>query len=745
MKIQAKLLIPIYSCILVSFLVIWLSTYLIVYQNNLQNGFDHLDTRNQLKENQVNNFLGEITEKLSEFSSSEENIQAVKSLSKFQRSKNTPQYKDALQVLQNNIIHFQEIYPEIQDIIFADVFGITVYSLSSEKNIGKFIEQKYGKWFLKRSQESVFISDIRLKDTTDSESSFIFASKPIKENTGIIWSLIIEMNSGGLDAILSLASGLWDTWETYIVWRDGIIKTDRRNFNFMKFSTQINSYIYEWCFWSDISEGASKKYTNIIGKEVIGKYKYISEIDMCLITEIYLDEVLSTAKSILLIFIFWSAMVFLCISWLIRIFVKNITSRLLYLTEKMEQVSKGNKNIFLDIDSKDEIWNLAESFQGMISELRITDEKIQKKVHAQTKEIKSKQKETEALNKELLKFQEALKKASDYIAILDAKWRIVYLNTSMEQETWYQLNECKWKHPYDVWRRQEEKDKVENIWEKVADTKAAVAIDMFTTRKDGSHFISEVHISPILNKAWEIIFYLTIENDITQETAVKKMKDDFISLVSHELRTPMTVIKWFSKILLDGTSGKLNTDQKWYINRIYSNVNYLIGMVNDMLDIEKLNSGKMTFKYEDFDIYMLIQDIGQELKDMCQDKNIRMKISGKKQILHSDHSKIKQVLINLIRNAYKFTPEDGNIHIRVSKKKHHIKVEVIDTGIGIKKKDFWKIFEKFGQVDWPLQKQHEWTWLGLNICKLIIEKLEWEIGFSSEYEVWSTFYFTLPL
>ncbi len=722
-----------------------MSTYVIVYQNNLQNGSDHLQTRSELKLNEVNNFLNELTEKLTEFSSSSENIEAVKILSKFQRNKQAVEYKKALSTLRNNIIHFRTIHPNIQDIIFADVFGITVYSMSSEENIGNFIENVYGKGFLKRSQESLFISDIRLKDNSNPDSSFIFASKPIQENTWTIWSLIIEMDSRSLDSILSLSSWLWNTWETYIIGRDGLIKTDRKNFNFMKFSTEINPYAFEGCFDTDNIQIWLKQYINIIGEKVIWKQKYIPEIDMCLITEIYVDEVLSTAKDILFILIVWSMIMFLWMSFLIRAFIKNITSPLLYLTEKVEQVWKWNKNILLNIQSDDEIWDLTKSFQSMLMELRITDKNIQKKVDKQTKEIQQKQRETEILNKDLLKFQEALKEASDYIAILDPNGRIVYTNTSLEKETGYKLEECLWKHPYDFWRRWEKKDKVKGIWKKVATTKSAIVIDLFTTRKDGTHFISEVHISPILNKAWEIIFYLTIENDITQETAVKKMKDDFISLVSHELRTPMTVIKGFSKILLDENSWTLNTDQKKYLWRIYSNVNYLISMVNDMLDIEKLNSGKMSFQCKDFNIHELLLDMKEELDPMCADKKITLNVTGKKQIIHSDEEKIKQVLINLIRNAYKFTPEHGKIKIILSKKKQAVKIEVIDTWVWIKEEDFGKIFQKFGQVDWPLQKQHEGTWLGLNICQLIIEKLWWEIKFSSKYEHGSNFYFTLPL
>lgn len=744
MKIRAKLLVPIYWCILLWFIAVWVSIYIVVYQNSLQSWFDHLNTRTELKETEVHNFISGLTENLSEFSSSTENIDLIKLLSKYQRDTSSRIYKDTFENLENNIRYFQTLYPEIQDIIFTDVFGIIVYALSEEK-IWTFIENDYWKGFLNRSQAELFISDIRLKNQHNAQSSFIFASKPILESTWVIGSLIIEMDSKKLDKILSEWWGLWETWETYIIGRDWVIKTERINFHFTKFSTRINPYTFGWCFESNQTSWSTKQYINIIWEKVIWDYKYIPEIDMCLITEIYEKEVFKTAKNILFIMLAWSIAIFLSISLLISTFIKNITSPLLYLTKKVKEVTKWNKNIELNIESNDEIWDLTGTFQEMLKELSITDDRIQKKVDEQTKEIKNKQKESEKLNKDLLKFQEALKKASDYIAILDIDIRVVYINTSLEHETGYNLKECIWKHTYDLWRSKEDINKIRKIWKQVSNTKKSFTVEMLTSRKDGTHFISEVHISPILNEKWKIIFFLTIENDITQEKAVKKMKDDFISLVSHELRTPMSVIRGFSKILLDESFWSLNTKQKNYLWRIDSNVNYLIAMVNDMLDIEKLNSGKMEFKYTEFDIHSLLKDIKIELWFMCKEKKITLSLSGKKRMVNTDKEKVKQVLINLINNAYKFTEEKWSIKLKLSQSKKYLKVEVVDTWIWIKKENFWKIFEKFWQVDGPLQKTQEWTWLGLNICKLIIEELGWKVWFSSTYEKWSNFYFTLPL
>lgn len=185
-----------------------------------------------------------------------------------------------------------------------------------------------------------------------------------------------------------------------------------------------------------------QKYTNFSGEEVIGRYKYIEIIDMCLITEITVSEIAETSNKVLLLLILSSVVVFLTISLLIHRFIKKITSPLLYLNQKIQEVGKGNTNPKLEITTQDEVGDLTKSFGQMLTELAKTEKKIQKKVHEQTLEIRKKKDEAEKLNIDLLRFQEALKKASDYIAIFDKNCKIVYMNKSLEQETGYTLTEC---------------------------------------------------------------------------------------------------------------------------------------------------------------------------------------------------------------------------------------------------------------------------------------------------------------
>jgi len=734
MKIRSKILVSICSCSFIAFIGVGASIYILISQYSLEKWYETLHVRHALEKNMVENFLSEVTEKLRELSWSENNIEAIVVLSKYQNTPRHPTYRDTLTQVQKNISHFTTIYPEIENISFIDSFGIVVYANNDKDMSWKFIDTLYGKWFLERAWEHMFISDIRLRKDTD--ESYIFASIPVETQ----WFVVIELGTKTLDTLLQATT---NGEKKYILSRDGLIKTPIESIPHSKFEIYNTSESFHTCFQWEKTKVIEEKYRDFQGRWVLWNVSYISEIDMCLISEIYLSNILQTSHKILLILMASCIGMFIFTTLVAGRFIKRITSPLVYLSEKISQARAGESNLDIQTEKKDEVADLAKNFQEMMQELHITDKKIQEKVDVQTEQIRAKQKETVKLNKDLRKFQEALKKASDYIAILDHTGKIIYINNSLEKETGFTLKESQWKSTKKYWRQGDSYKKMEELLEAISETHDATTQELVTTRKNGTSFISDVHVSPIISNG-EVEFFVTIENDITQQKEVQKMKDEFISIVSHELRTPMTVIRGFTKLFLEEKFWSINPEQKKYLETINTNTEYLIHMVNDMLDIEKLNSGKMEFHYESCDIQDMLSRLQESLQFMCNEKNISLSYSSKKYKLTSDREKIEQVLINLIRNAFKFTAEDGKIHISATKKKTNLYIEVSDTGVGIKKEDFWKVFQKFGQVDSVLQRKQKGTWLWLSICELIVENLGGTIGFDSIYWKGSTFFFTIP-
>jgi len=251
-------------------------------------------------------------------------------------------------------------------------------------------------------------------------------------------------------------------------------------------------------------------------------------------------------------------------------------------------------------------------------------------------------------------------------------------------------------------------------------------------------------------------FFFPYQEKESVLTSYKKLqelnqsRDRFLSIASHELRTPMTVIKGFTEFLLSEKFGSINKKQKEFLDTISRNTTDLIKLVNKMLDISRLEAGKMTFESKDIALPEFLTETTKEFKVLCSQKHIKLKFENPDNIslfIKSDPFKIKQILTNLVSNAYKFTPEKGTITIILepcSLKGQCVQISVKDTGIGIPKKEQKHVFEKFHQVENSLRKTYTGTGLGLSIVKLMVEKLGGQVFLVSKLGKGACFTFTLP-
>ncbi len=237
-----------------------------------------------------------------------------------------------------------------------------------------------------------------------------------------------------------------------------------------------------------------------------------------------------------------------------------------------------------------------------------------------------------------------------------------------------------------------------------------------------------------------------IERKNVELEQANRLKSEFLANMSHELRTPLTSIIGFAELLSEEVFGHLNQKQKQYAKDIFNSGNHLLLLINDILDLSKIESGHMDLDLDECDISELIDSVMEIMNEPIRKAKIicYTKMSGNLDFAYIDERKIKQVLFNLIANAVKFTFEGGSIEICVSEQDNKLKFSVKDTGIGIAEENLSKLFKEFSQIDSSLARRHEGTGLGLVLSKRLVELHEGTIGVESQLGEGSNFYFFIP-
>lgn len=239
------------------------------------------------------------------------------------------------------------------------------------------------------------------------------------------------------------------------------------------------------------------------------------------------------------------------------------------------------------------------------------------------------------------------------------------------------------------------------------------------------------------------------EKDPTESKLIKKidiLKSGFLANMSHELRTPLNSIIGFSQMLHDEVMGTVNDQQKRYLSNVLNSSKQLELLINDILDLAKIESGKAELHIEEFDIKEIITNVLIELREIAEQKqtDINVNLHSCPMNIKADRMKIKQVMYNLVSNAIKFTPNKGRIEIDCNRDNSNNVFSVSDTGIGIREEDVDKIFSTFEQADSSYTKTYRGTGLGLALVKFLVQMHGGTVSVESTLGKGSTFIFSLP-
>ncbi|MDD5213854.1 MAG: PAS domain-containing sensor histidine kinase [Candidatus Gracilibacteria bacterium] len=353
-------------------------------------------------------------------------------------------------------------------------------------------------------------------------------------------------------------------------------------------------------------------------------------------------------------------------------------------------------------------------------------------------------------SQELEMYKKIVEHMSESIWIGDKDERTVYANPNFCKLLGYSLEEMIGRESYDF--RDEESSRTVANNNEIRKEGEASKYEGVLKAKDGTLIPVLCSGTPIpgggtvgiMTDLREMKSLKKVEEDLKQ---LNKVKDEFISIVGHELRTPLTIVKGYLNMVLDGDMGEINDNIKQALTASYESSAAMIMLINDMLDLSKIESGNMQYYDEKLNIVDFSQKLYQDLDIIAKEKeiNLRFTIDGefKKNEITIDPGKLKQTLINLINNALKFTNKGGYVDFRIKDLGKTLVFEVEDTGIGISEEKIHKIFDKFFQVDSYKHRTVEGLGLGLAISQRIIKHYDSKIDVNSVEGVGTKFYFEL--
>ncbi len=370
--------------------------------------------------------------------------------------------------------------------------------------------------------------------------------------------------------------------------------------------------------------------------------------------------------------------------------------------------------------------------------------------YAAQKEIKKRKKIEEELRRSREQLSVILENVADGISVFDENAKVVFVNHAIALASGYRTTKGmlhepeKWQNIFEVTNEAGEQLAINELpGRRAVLTKSYVEETLKSfNKKTGDTKWSINRARPIFDNKGNLKGAVSITHDITQRKELERKKDDFISIASHELKTPITSIKGFVHIL----SKRLEENDKPsydLLSRVDFQLDKLTDLIEELLEMSRSRHGKLVYKKKTFDFSTLVNEVVDDMQQTNEKYKIIL-VNGIKQKIRGDRERLSQVLVNLINNAIKYSPDSEKIIVRVKKNEGSLQVGIRDFGIGIDRRERERIFDRFYRVESPEHKTFPGLGVGLYLSREIIERHKGKIWFESKRGKGSTFYFEIP-
>ncbi len=468
----------------------------------------------------------------------------------------------------------------------------------------------------------------------------------------------------------------------------------------------------------------SKEYTTEEGKTVVGAYTPVAALNWGVIIQQDKDEAYLSARMMRQNALILLIVVVLIASVIGYLMAQNLTGPILKLTNTARNIAAGNFEVdklsgwLKKIRIKDELTELSHTFVVMTHQLKRYTDMQADKINA------------------------ILFSIADGIIMTDYSGKVILSNRRAKELLGINMAEkFDNRDIMDIIKREEMSVSLKEVIE----TKETIVKEIDLSHDNNLKFLRTDTSLVSQSESGRELGTVTVIRDITFEKEIEGLKEDFIHSITHDLRSPMTAIRGFLEFLLDGSAGEINEQQKEFLEIIDNSSRKLLGMINDILDVAKLDSGTMPVEIVAMDIFDTAKFVADSLMSQAKKDKINLQVVKESELkeLHADKNLIHRVLTNLVSNALKFTPENGEIKIVLLDTGDKIQITVSDTGRGMPEEYLDKIFDKFQQITGS-EGRSKGTGLGLTITKQIVELHKGKIWVESELNRGSKFIFWIP-